>query len=98
MITDDCIIDKKMTFLKKLCSTTTLYNVKAKKNNIKYISEKDIWLVISKFKWQKQKDLTLADIVDDILNTDNSKLLSMYHLYYRKDEDALELPKLKNNE
>ena len=69
-----------------------------KKNNIKYISEKDIWLVISKFKWQKQKDLTLADIVDDILNTDNSKLLSMYHLYYRKDEDALELPKLKNNE
>ncbi len=68
------------------------------RNNIKYISEKDIWLVISRFKWQKEKNLTLADIVDDILNTDNSKLLSMYHLYYRKDEDSIELPKLKNKD
>lgn len=92
----------------KFESINELYNrvlpaLKSKKkelyrNGIKYISEKDIWLVISKNKWQKQRDLTLADIVDDILNTDNSKLLSMYHLYYKKDEDTIELPKLKNNE
>ena len=69
-----------------------------KKNSINYITEKDIWLVLSKNKWQKEKNLTLADIVDDILNIDNSKLLSMYHLYYKKDEEEIVLPKLKNNE
>ena len=60
----------------KFESINELYNrvlpaLKSKKkelyrNGIKYISEKDIWLVISKNKWQKQRDLTLADIVDDI--------------------------------
>ena len=71
----------------KFESINELYNrvlpaLKSKKkelyrNGIKYISEKDIWLVISKNKWQKQRDLTLADIVDDILKI--GRFLNVYN-------------------
>ena len=40
-----------------------------KMNGIKYISEKDIWEYLKINKWSKGNDLTLAECVDDILNT-----------------------------
>ena len=67
------------------------------RNKIKYITEQDIWTVLSSNTWKKEKDLTLADIVDDILNIDNTKLVEMYHLSHRKSEEEIELPKLKSN-
>ena len=68
------------------------------RNKIKYINEQDIWDVLSKNNWKNDKNLTLADIVDDILNTSNEKLISLYHSYFKKNDDVIELPKLKNNE
>ncbi len=67
------------------------------RNKIKYITEQDIWTVLSNNTWKKEQDLTLADIVDDILNIDNTKLVEMYHMSHRKQDEELELPKLKSN-
>lgn len=42
-----------------------------KKNNIDYIKEVDVWNCLIEVRWKKTSGLVLADIVDDILNTDN---------------------------
>ncbi len=41
---------------------------------LSYIEEKDIWDYLVENKWKVGKDLTLSDIVDDILNTDNASI------------------------
>ena len=41
------------------------------------IKEFDIWNCL-KDKWKNSNDLTLADIVDDILNTDSDEIKSYY--------------------
>jgi hypothetical protein len=38
------------------------------------ITNNDIWRFLVATKWLTSKDLTLADIVDDILHVDNNKL------------------------
>ena len=68
------------------------------RNKIKYIDEKEIWNLLSSNTWRNHKDLTLADIVDDILNINNIKLVELYHNAHRKSvEEEFELPKLKSN-
>lgn len=44
------------------------------KNKIDYIKEVDIWNYLVESRWKSTKGLVLADIVDDILNTDNKKI------------------------
>ncbi len=39
-----------------------------------YIKLIDIWNYLVETKWKKSRDLTLSDIVDDILHVDNRKL------------------------
>lgn len=43
-----------------------------KKNDINYIKEEDIWNYLVELHWKKDKGLLLSDVVDDILNTENS--------------------------
>ena len=43
-----------------------------KKNDINYIKEEDIWNCLVELHWKKDKGLLLSDVVDDILNTENS--------------------------
>ena len=45
-----------------------------KRLNFPNINEKDIWNYLSEVKWQKSKNLTLSDIVSDIMHIDNNKL------------------------
>ncbi len=42
------------------------------KNGINYIKEEDIWNCLVELRWKKDKGLLLSDVVDDILNTENS--------------------------
>lgn len=42
-----------------------------KRNNIDYIKEVDIWNCLIELKWRNKRGLLLAEIVDDILNTEN---------------------------
>lgn len=42
-----------------------------KRNGVNFITTKDIWDYLKKYKWSKSKDLTLSECVDDILNTND---------------------------
>lgn len=46
-----------------------------KRKNILYIKEEDIWNFLVENKWKKTKGLELNEIVDDILNVDNEKII-----------------------
>jgi hypothetical protein len=37
-----------------------------------YIKEEDIWNYLKEIKWKKSTDLALSEMVNDILNTDDS--------------------------
>lgn len=41
-------------------------------NHMIYITEKDVWDYLRQTKWNRGVNLTLYDMVDDILNTENS--------------------------
>ena len=43
-----------------------------KRVGITYIQEEDIWNFLKEKKWKKANDLSLYDMVSDVLNTDNS--------------------------
>lgn len=52
-------------------------NVKVKllkRNNYKNITREDIWNYLKINKWQYAVDLTLADMVQDIIHTDNIEI------------------------
>ena len=36
-----------------------------------YIKEEDIWNYLKEIKWKKSNDLSLHEMINDILNTDN---------------------------
>ena len=44
------------------------------KYKINYIKNEDIWNYLMTNKWKTEKGISLAEMVDDILNLDNSKL------------------------
>lgn len=64
----------------RFTSLTELYNrvlpaLKCRKNEIKrlnipYVKEEDIWNYLKEKKWNRAANLTLADMVSDILNVD----------------------------
>lgn len=45
-----------------------------KRNNYKDISKEDIWNYLKDSKWRYGVDLTLADMVNDIIRTDNEEI------------------------
>ena len=63
-------------------------NVKVKylkKSNYLDITKEDIWNYLKESKWKNSVDLTLADMVQDILHTDNLELVT----YKQKNKQAL---------
>ena len=47
-----------------------------KKNNIKDITKDDIWNYLKENKWKSSIDLTLADMVYDIIHTSNDEFIN----------------------
>lgn len=47
-----------------------------KRNNYNDITKEDIWDYLKERKWKNSVDLTLADMVQDIIHTDNSELVA----------------------
>ena len=69
-------MDEKFTSLEELY-TRLLPALKSKEkelhqNHMIYISYEDIWRYLRLNKWNRGLNLTLFDMVDDILNTDNN--------------------------
>lgn len=56
------------------------------KSNYKSIRKEDIWNFLIKNKWQNINGLCLADMVDDILNINNEKLIENIFIMKRNIE------------
>ena len=56
-----------------------------KKNKIDNLTKEDIWEYLSETKWKNSIDLTLADMVQDILHTDSREIIS----YKNKDKKTI---------
>jgi len=61
-------------------------------NKIQYIHEEDIWNYLKQYKWKHNVDLTLAKMVDDILNANNQEFddyikrqIATYHRVIEKE-------------
>lgn len=56
-----------------------------KRSGIRFVTEKDIWNYNKENKWMKVSGLTLAQLVDDIMNTDG-KIYEEYTINKIKKE------------
>ena len=62
----------------------------------KSIKKSDIWDYLRYNKWSNQTGLELCDMVDDILNVNNSEIVEYCHNRDSKKESVqIDLPKLK---
>lgn len=52
-----------------------------KREGYTYIKEEDIWNYLKEVKWKNSKNLTLFDMVDDVLNTDSM----IIDTYFKKE-------------
>lgn len=69
------------------------------KDGYKSIREEDIWDYMRFNKWNTSIGLELCEMVDDILNTPNIKIMEYYHkIHMPKDNniEVIDLPKLKD--
>lgn len=57
-----------------------------KHNKITYIKEEDVWNTLKNNKWIKCTSLSLAEMVDDILNTDANTFVEYVHYNVAKSE------------
>lgn len=57
-----------------------------KRSNYKDITREDIWNYLKETRWINSIDLTLADMVQDIIHTDNNLLA----LYLKKNKQEVE--------
>lgn len=57
-----------------------------KKSDYKNITKEDVWNYLKETKWKTSIDLTLADMVQDIIHTDNQELA----LYLEKNKKISE--------
>ena len=58
------------------------------RNGYKYIKEKDIWNYLSTTKWTNSKGLTLASMVNDILNSNNEQIDKYLKEYLEKSGES----------
>lgn len=56
------------------------------RNKIKYINEIDIWNALRVNKWVFQSNLTISDMVDDILNTN----ISFFDSYVKQEYSKMD--------
>lgn len=64
-------------------------------NHISFVTEKDVWDCLRKNKWNGETDLTLYDIVNDILFIEEKEILDFMHF---KQETHIEYEKPQKQE
>ncbi len=65
------------------------------KYNINYIKNEDVWNFLMQGKWKDKKNITLGELVDDILNLDNDKLDLYVKDKLSKIEDNISLDEVE---
>ena len=88
----DLLFDSEESLFKRLTPALKSKKKMMRKDKFYDITEDDIWNCLKKDLWNKRDDLSLCDMVDDILNTDNKDI------YLRFKNVDFELPKLKDNQ
>lgn len=81
--------------IEKFSSVADLYNrvlpaLKSKRkefqmNNLGFITEKEIWNYLREKNWSKKANLTLFDIVNDILNMSEKEILEYINLKQKNE-------------
>lgn len=68
------------------------FNVKLRmiKEEHNYITKVDIWNYLKINKWSKDKNLTISEMVHDIINVDINKVDIFLKEYIKKEERKLE--------
>lgn len=68
------------------------FNVKLRmiKEEYNYITKVDIWNYLKINKWSKDKNLTISEMVHDIINVDINKVDIFLKEYIKKEERKLE--------
>ena len=62
-----------------------------KQNHITFVTEKDVWDCLRRTKWNGESDLTLYDIVNDILFVDEKEVVNYLNYINKKQtENKLE--------
>lgn len=59
---------------KRLRPALTTKVTELKRNDLDYIKEEDVWNYLKFTKWSKANNLLLYQMVDDILNLDNTEI------------------------
>lgn len=58
-----------------------------KQKQISYVTEKEVWDCLRKTKWNEENDLTLFDIVNDILFLEDKEIINYLNFIHRKKEE-----------
>lgn len=61
-----------------------------KQNHITFVTEKDVWDCLRKTKWNGESDLTLYDIVNDILFVDEKEVVNYLNYINKKQTENRE--------
>ncbi len=67
-----------------------------KQNHITFVTEKDVWDCLRKTKWNGESDLTLYDIVNDILFVDEKEVVNYLNYKNRKKAENQEEQRQEN--
>lgn len=67
-------INSSLDLYKRLTPAMNCKIRELKKYKINYVKNEDIWNYLMANKWKDEKGISLAEMVDDILNLDNNKL------------------------
>ena len=67
-----------------------------KQNHITFVTEKDVWDCLRKKKWNGESDLTLYDIVNDILFVDEKEVVNYLNYKNRKKAENQEEQRQEN--
>ena len=59
-----------------------------KKTEYKNLTKEDIWNYLRDNKWKSSVNLTLSDMVQDIIHTDNSEFISILENKKAKEEES----------
>lgn len=58
-----------------------------KQNHITFVTEKDVWDCLRRTKWNGESDLTLYDIVNDILFVDEKEVVNYLNYINKKQTE-----------
>ena len=68
---DDIVFESLEELYKRVKPALSTKKEEMKRCGYAYIKEEDIWNYLKEVKWKSSKDLSLYDMTNDILNTDD---------------------------